>query len=183
MLSLAKKKKGTAAAATGHKKVKQDDNSDSDSSGSDMEWNSKAKGKKRKKNKTKSAGKRTARRSMSATYSSGSEDDEVSSSVAPSEVPPKKSSDLEEGEVSSSGDSDSSPDEFNDGYDDNLMGDEEDQNRLSLMTEKEREQELYKRLEQREVMRTRFEIEKKLRQAKKKEIKRYVILKYSIYYG
>lgn len=63
------------------------------------------------------------------------------------------------GEVSDSGsdsdDSDSSQEEFNDGYDENLMGDEEDQARLAQMTEKEREQEIYKRIEQREVMKTR----------------------------
>lgn len=67
------------------------------------------------------------------------------------------------GEVSDSGsggsDSDSSDisqEEFNDGYDDNLMGDEEDQKRLAQMTEKEREQEIFKRVERREIMRTRF---------------------------
>merc|ERR1739842_249519 len=41
--------------------------------------------------------------------------------------------------------------------------------RLEQMTEKEREQEIYNRIEKREVLRTRFEIEKKLRLAKKKE--------------
>lgn len=37
------------------------------------------------------------------------------------------------------------------------------------MTEKERETEIFKRIEQRELMKTRFEIEKKLRQARKAE--------------
>lgn len=64
------------------------------------------------------------------------------------------------GEVSDSGsdsdDSDSSQEEFNDGYDENLMGDEEDQARLAQMTEKEREQEIFKRIEHREVMKTRY---------------------------
>lgn len=63
------------------------------------------------------------------------------------------------GEVSDSADSDSdtsdSQEEFNDGYDENLMGDDEDQKRLAQMTEKEREQEIFKRIEQREVMKTR----------------------------
>lgn len=63
------------------------------------------------------------------------------------------------GEVSDSEDSDSdtsdSQEEFNDGYDENLMGDEEDQKRLAQMTEKEREQEIFKRIEHREVMKTR----------------------------
>ena len=52
------------------------------------------------------------------------------------------------------------------------MGDEEDQARLAQMTEKEREQEIFKRIEQREIMKTRFEIEKKLRMAKKQELKK-----------
>ena len=69
----------------------------------------------------------------------------------------------EEGEV------EDDDDEFNDGYDENLMGDEEDQKRLLQMTEKEREQELFNRSEKREVLKTRFEIEKKLRLQKKKE--------------
>lgn len=76
----------------------------------------------------------------------------------------------EEGEVEDDDeDEEDDLEEFNDGYDDNLMGDEEDQARLAQMTEKEREQELFNRSEKREVLRTRFEIEKKLRMAKKKE--------------
>ncbi|KRT82392.1 hypothetical protein AMK59_4169 [Oryctes borbonicus] len=79
----------------------------------------------------------------------------------------KENSEPEEGEVSDS--SDSSEEEFNDGYDDQLMGDDEDRARLASLTEKERETEIFKRIEQRELMKTRFEIEKKLRQAKKAE--------------
>ncbi|KAJ8924951.1 hypothetical protein NQ315_001116 [Exocentrus adspersus] len=78
----------------------------------------------------------------------------------------ERTSEPEEGEVS---DSSSSEEEFNDGYDDQLMGDEEDRARLASLTEKERETEIFKRIEQRELMKTRFEIEKKLRQAKKAE--------------
>lgn len=78
----------------------------------------------------------------------------------------KNNSEPEEGEVS---DSSSSEEEFNDGYDDQLMGDEEDRARLASLTEKERETEIFKRIEQRELMKTRFEIEKKLRQARKAE--------------
>ncbi len=48
-----------------------------------------------------------------------------------------------------------SEEEFNDGYDENLMGDDNDQARLASMTEKEREEELFNRNERREVMRTR----------------------------
>lgn len=62
---------------------------------------------------------------------------------------------VSDSEGSSSDSSDLSQEEFNDGYDENLMGDEEDQARLAQMTEKEREQEIFKRIEQREVMKTR----------------------------
>lgn len=57
---------------------------------------------------------------------------------------------------SSSSSSDSSEDEvFRDGYDDDLMGDAEDRARLEQMTEKEREQELFNRIEKREVLKRR----------------------------
>ncbi|XP_049819559.1 RNA polymerase-associated protein Rtf1 isoform X2 [Aethina tumida] len=78
-----------------------------------------------------------------------------------------RNSEPEEGEVSDS-DSDSE-EEFNDGYDDQLMGDEEDRARLASLTEKERETEIFKRIENREMLKKRFEIEKKLRQARKAE--------------
>ncbi|KAI4496008.1 hypothetical protein M0802_008223 [Mischocyttarus mexicanus] len=97
-----------------------------------------------------------------------------SSEESGSEKESAKVSEPEEGEVSDSDASisDSSQEEFNDGYDDKLMGDAEDQARLAQMTEKEREQEIFKRIEQREIMKTRFEIEKKLRMAKKQELKK-----------
>lgn len=53
--------------------------------------------------------------------------------------------------------------QFNDGYDDDLMGDDEDRLRLSMMSEKEREVELFNRGEKREAAKFRFEIQKKLR--------------------
>ncbi|XP_065206653.1 RNA polymerase-associated protein RTF1 homolog [Planococcus citri] len=84
----------------------------------------------------------------------------------------KNDSELEEGEVTDSDSSDLSQEEFNDGYGSDLMGDEEDRARLAQMTEKEREQEIFKRIEAREVMKTRFNIEKKLKQAKKREMKK-----------
>lgn len=49
------------------------------------------------------------------------------------------------------------------------MGDEEDRARLEGLSEKERETEIYKRIERRDVMRKRWEIERKLRQARKAE--------------
>lgn len=57
--------------------------------------------------------------------------------------------------------------EFDDGYDENLIGDEADRERLSTMTEREREQEIFKRLEHREVLKRRFELEKKLKMRQK----------------
>lgn len=65
--------------------------------------------------------------------------------------------------------SDGSSSEFNDGYDENLMGDAEDRARLEALTEKERETEIFKRIERRDMMRTRWEIERKLRLAKRSE--------------
>lgn len=65
----------------------------------------------------------------------------------------KNNSEPEEGEVS---DSSSSEEEFNDGYDDQLMGDEEDRARLASLTEKERETEIFKRIEHRELMKKRW---------------------------
>lgn len=62
---------------------------------------------------------------------------------------------------------------FDDGFDENLMGDEEDKKKLAQMTEKEREQELFNRSERRETLKIRFEIERKLRyKAKKREQER-----------
>ncbi|XP_065218316.1 RNA polymerase-associated protein RTF1 homolog [Planococcus citri] len=84
----------------------------------------------------------------------------------------KNDSELEEGEVTDSDSSDLSQEEFNDGYGSDLMGDEEDRAKLAQMTEKEREQEIFKRIEAREVMKTRFNIEKKLKKAKKREMKK-----------
>lgn len=65
-------------------------------------------------------------------------------------------SDSESNSSCSSSDSDSSSeDEFTDGYGEDLMGDEEDRARLEQMTEKEREQELFNRIEKREVLKRR----------------------------
>lgn len=107
----------------------------------------------------------------------------VGAAPTPLEIPPtaphiaaaaaRKTSDVEDGEVTSdsdSDDSDSSGDsEFNDGFDDSLMGDSSDRARLEGLSEKERETEIFKRIERRDVMRTRWEIERKLRQAKRAE--------------
>lgn len=67
------------------------------------------------------------------------------------------------GEVSDSGSgsgsgssSESEEEKFFDGYDENLIGDEEDKKKLEQMTEKEREQELFNRMERRAVLKTRY---------------------------
>lgn len=82
---------------------------------------------------------------------------------------PKKQKKQEKIASDTESDSDSSAFEFNDGYDSDLKGDEEDCERLEGMTEKERETELFERAERREAMRKRFEIEKKIRERTKIE--------------
>ena len=54
-------------------------------------------------------------------------------------------------------------DEFDDGLDSDLIGDDDDRDNLSDMTEKQREEELFKRAERREELKKRFEISQKLR--------------------
>ena len=69
---------------------------------------------------------------------------------------------------------------FNDGYDTDLMGDEEDKEMLDGLPEREREEILFERAERREAMRKRFEIERKIRErarAEKKERKKEQRLK------
>uniref|UniRef100_A0A665VZ32 RNA polymerase-associated protein RTF1 homolog n=1 Tax=Echeneis naucrates TaxID=173247 RepID=A0A665VZ32_ECHNA len=131
---------------------------DSETSDSDDE------GTKRKGSEKKNA---TKKKVNKATASGSSDGDSSAESSAPEEG---EVSDSESNSSSSSSDSDSSEDEvFRDGYDDDLMGDAEDRARLEQMTEKEREQELFNRIEKREVLKRRFEIKKKLKTAKKKE--------------
>uniref|UniRef100_A0A0P4VYM2 Plus3 domain-containing protein n=1 Tax=Scylla olivacea TaxID=85551 RepID=A0A0P4VYM2_SCYOL len=136
--------------------------SDSETSDSDSDWGaSRGKKKKMTKTATKNKGKTTG-----TSQDSDSEGTRAARASA---------SEPEEGEVSDTNSSDSEVDlneEFDDGLDENMIGDEEDRARLEQMTEKEREQEIYNRIEKREVMRTRFEIEKKLKLAKKKEQKK-----------
>ncbi|XP_059622918.1 RNA polymerase-associated protein Rtf1 [Phlebotomus argentipes] len=164
-LSLAKKKKKPDRLAS---------NSPRNSSGSDSDWANGKNGQTRRKKRTKK---------MSRSSSdSGEESDSDAEAEAPAAivVPPQpvpkvqeeeeddEKSELEEGQVSTDSES-SSASEFNDGYDENLMGDEEDRARLEGLSEKERETEIFSRIERRESMKTRWEIEKKLKLAKKKE--------------
>uniref|UniRef100_A0A8D0L1S9 RNA polymerase-associated protein RTF1 homolog n=1 Tax=Sphenodon punctatus TaxID=8508 RepID=A0A8D0L1S9_SPHPU len=145
--------------------------SDSETSDSDDEWTVGG-SKNKKKGKAGKADKKGAmKKQMNKAASSGSSDKESSAeSSAPEEG---EVSDSESNSSSTSSDSDSSSEdeEFHDGYGEDLMGDEEDRARLEQMTEKEREQELFNRIEKREVLKRRFEIKKKLKTAKKKEKK------------
>ncbi|XP_040054693.1 RNA polymerase-associated protein RTF1 homolog [Gasterosteus aculeatus] len=143
--------------------------SDSETSDSDDEWTvGGTKGKKKVKPAKGSEKKNATKKKVNKATASGSSDGGSSAeSSAPEEG---EVSDSESNSSSSSSDSDSSEDEvFRDGYDDDLMGDAEDRARLEQMTEKEREQELFNRIEKREVLKRRFEIKKKLKTAKKKE--------------
>uniref|UniRef100_A0A8C5SA66 RNA polymerase-associated protein RTF1 homolog n=1 Tax=Laticauda laticaudata TaxID=8630 RepID=A0A8C5SA66_LATLA len=110
------------------------------------------------------------KKQMNKAASSGSSDKDTSAeSSAPEEG--EVSDSESNGSCSSSDSETSSEDEFTDGYGEDFMGDEEDRARLEQMTEKEREQELFNRIEKREVLKKRFEIKKKLKTAKKKEKK------------
>ncbi|KAL3049646.1 RNA polymerase-associated protein RTF1 homolog isoform X2 [Pseudochaenichthys georgianus] len=143
--------------------------SDSETSDSDDEWTvGGTKGKKKVKPGKGSEKKNATKKKVhKATASGSSGGDSSGESSAPEEG---EVSDSESNSSSSSSDSDSSEDDvFRDGYDDDLMGDAEDRARLEQMTEKEREQELFNRIEKREVLKRRFEIKKKLKTAKKKE--------------
>ncbi|KAG7229180.1 hypothetical protein INR49_013123 [Caranx melampygus] len=145
---------------------------DSETSDSDDEWTvGGTKGKKKVKQGKGSEKKNATKKKVNKATASGSSDgDSSAESSAPEEG---EVSDSESNSSSSSSDSDSSEDEvFRDGYDDDLMGDAEDRARLEQMTEKEREQELFNRIEKREVLKRRFEIKKKLKTAKKKEKER-----------
>ncbi|XP_055372339.1 RNA polymerase-associated protein Rtf1 [Condylostylus longicornis] len=184
LLSLSKKRKaGANNVAAVNKNNKNYSDSDSDWAGN----KNGASGRKRKVTKK-------VNKSSSSESESDSEDDaeeeEEENNIEP---PTKKASppqpefnektfmktpdeEPEEGEVSDSDESSSGSDsssssdsQFDDGYDENLMGDEEDRARLNALSEKERETEIFKRIERRDVMRTRWEIERKLKLAKRGE--------------
>ncbi|XP_071971371.1 RNA polymerase-associated protein RTF1 homolog [Engystomops pustulosus] len=171
LLSLAKRKRSDSEEKE-QPASKPAATSDSETSDSDDEWTvggvkSKKKGKPVKGLDKKGSMKKTTNRGASS-GSSGKDSSGESSAPEEGEV-----SDSDSNSSSSSSDSDSSSEEeeFCDGYGDDLMGDEEDRARLEQMTEKEREQELFNRIEKREVLKRRFEIKKKLKTAKRKEKK------------
>ncbi|CAH8485801.1 unnamed protein product [Schistosoma turkestanicum] len=76
-----------------------------------------------------------------------------------------KSGGIEEGEVSS----DDLDEDEDDGLDDNLIGGEDDKRRLAKMSEKEREEELFKRAERRDAIRARKAVKQKLKERREKE--------------
>ena len=141
--------------------------------------------------------KRTTKKSRRMTHSSSSDDSadsggdsdredapespKVVTQAAPQQIllQPAASdgnkSDLEEGQLSSdsaSGEEDeesSSNSEFDDGFGDDLMGNEQDRDYLEKLSEKERETELFKRAERRDQLKRRWEIERKLKHSRKVE--------------
>ncbi|XP_074145435.1 RNA polymerase-associated protein RTF1 homolog [Sminthopsis crassicaudata] len=145
--------------------------SDSETSDSDDEWTVGG-SKNKKKGKTgKIEKKGTMKKQTNKAASSGSSDKDSSAESSAPEEGEVSDSDSNSSSSSSDSDSSSEDEEFHDGYGEDLMGDEEDRARLEQMTEKEREQELFNRIEKREVLKRRFEIKKKLKTAKKKEKK------------
>ncbi|BFG05064.1 RNA polymerase-associated protein Rtf1 [Drosophila madeirensis] len=178
LLSVAKKRKKPQNASKA-----------SSLSDSDSDWANNKSGAPATKKK-----KRPKKASRDSSSSESNWDDESQDEVQPPPVEKKPEeapkpgnvSEHEEGEVSdsdsddsksnsssgsdSSGSSSSSSDaEFDDGFDDDMMGDEEDRKRLNDLSEKERETEIFKRIEQREIRRTRWEIERKLKLARRGE--------------
>ncbi|XP_078480967.1 RNA polymerase-associated protein RTF1 homolog isoform X1 [Ciona intestinalis] len=152
--------------------------SDSDTSDDDEDWTVGSKSKKKKPSKKVIRGRKSKFGLSRETVSDQSSDSDGGSDDA---KPSTGLSNLEEGELTSSEESEGPSDgggsgsefdeealwkQFDDGYDSELVGDEEDRVKLENMTEKEREQELYNRLEKREALQKRFEIEKKLKLAK-----------------
>nr|XP_003475480.2 RNA polymerase-associated protein RTF1 homolog [Cavia porcellus] len=145
--------------------------SDSETSDSDDEWTF-GSNKNKKKGKARKIEKKAAmKKQANKTASSGSSDKDSSAESSAPEEGEVSDSDSNSSSSSSDSDSSSEDEEFHDGYGEDLMGDEEDRARLEQMTEKEREQELFNRIEKREVLKRRFEIKKKLKTAKKKEKK------------
>lgn len=72
------------------------------------------------------------------------------------------------GELSSDSDNDGL--EYDDGFNDDLMGDEEDQARLAAMTEWEREEEINRRFEIRASLKRRHELDKRLKEREAKAV-------------
>jgi len=136
-----------------------DKSSKSDSSASSRHSDSSSKSKKLKKSKDHKASSKL-QRSISDSHS----DDE--DPVEKKRIPKKGKKAVAE---SSPNIQASWRDEFDDGLDDDYIGDDEDRRMLETMTEREREEEYYRRAEKREELRKRFEISQKLKNQKKRE--------------
>lgn len=171
--------------------------SDDEGSSSDEEMENKTNSTKRKKSQShnsssdsdsdrgKSKKARRVTHSSSSSDSSDASDAEISEKDEPVNTPaspppvqqqapaPKKTQeeDKEEGQISSDSESEKSSDnsEFDDGFGEDLMGNEEDRNYLEKLSEKERETELFKRAERRDQLRRRWEITRKMKLSKKPE--------------
>jgi len=114
---------------------------------------------------------RTKKSSPKHNESDSESEEEKETKRKPKKIPKKgkkKKDESEEGEISSN---DSAKEEFDDGLDEDLIGDSEDRARLEKMTEREREEELFKRAETREAEKKRFEIQKKLKKEHKLKAK------------
>lgn len=162
------------------------------SKSSDEEEESKMTSKKKRQNSDSDSDRKRSKKTRRMTHSSSSSDNSEASEAENSEKDEEKppvlaqssvqsqppsdgnKSDLEEGQISSDSSSgaeeeESSNSEFDDGYGDDLMGNEEDRNLLEKLSEKERETELFKRAERRDQLKRRWEIERKLKQTRKVE--------------
>merc|ERR1712008_464504 len=114
---------------------------------------------------------RTKKSSPKHNESDSESEEEKETKRKPKKIPKKgkkKKDESEEGEISSN---DSTKEEFDDGLDEDLIGDSEDRARLEKMTEREREEELFKRAETREGEKKLFEIQKKLKKEHKLKAK------------
>lgn len=141
--------------------------SGSDTSESDDEWTLGSKHKSKKLKQTGSKSRKSGGKPGIALSFSSDEDEEDGRGDS-------DGSDLGGGEESYNMDSDESdpdsPITFDDGYDENLIGDTEDRIRLSKMTEAEREAEMYDRFTKREAAQIRFQIQQDLKKKAKERV-------------
>ena len=103
------------------------------------------------------ASERKASSKLQSTLSNDSDSEEEEDKAARKIPKLKKKSSSEENEIKTW------RDEFDDGLDSDLVGDDDDRDNLNDMTEKQREEELFKRAERREELKKRFEISQKLK--------------------
>lgn len=175
------------------KDVMDSGSSDDDESSKSSDEESKT-SKKRQNSDSGTDRKRSTKKTRRMTHSSSSSDDSDSGGdsekeemdtpasptpiIAPILTQPLvdgNKSDLEEGQLSSDSgsggeeDESSSNSEFDDGYGEDLMGNEQDRDYLEKLSEKERETELFKRAERRDQLKRRWEIERKLKHSRKVE--------------